>query len=251
MPSLIDTAFDFRSDSKGGDPDSASPMLRKYHKILWNKRLPNGDMFSLSDSMDADDKALCYHNGSVKMRFSSDWIINTYLDWERLAELKNLIGEDEYENFNTIACTMGGYIIFPLYPWGTSWPKYIETINVERGKSNGKINDRFDLTLECIRRFYAGVESPLADVITKFDYFFQLFGSFKNYCEFFLLQDLVSDNYSKVKNFMPPADIEFNDNPHPKTVDEYRLYEKNAVEFVNNRNKRINEYCNKYGQVAE
>ena len=38
----VDTDFNFYSDSNSGDPDSKSPTLRKYHKLLWSKQLPNG-----------------------------------------------------------------------------------------------------------------------------------------------------------------------------------------------------------------
>jgi len=34
---IIDTTFNFYSDSNNSDPDSKSPTLRKYHKILWSK----------------------------------------------------------------------------------------------------------------------------------------------------------------------------------------------------------------------
>ena len=37
---MIDTTFDFYSDSYGKDPDVYSPTLKKYHKILWRKSLP-------------------------------------------------------------------------------------------------------------------------------------------------------------------------------------------------------------------
>ncbi|MCF7859974.1 MAG: hypothetical protein K9N07_11750, partial [Candidatus Cloacimonetes bacterium] len=47
--SIINTNFNFYSDARGGDPDSTSPTLRKYHKLLWSKPLPNGKIFSLSD----------------------------------------------------------------------------------------------------------------------------------------------------------------------------------------------------------
>ena len=33
---------------KGKDPDSYSPTLRKYHKILWSKNLSNGTFFKLN-----------------------------------------------------------------------------------------------------------------------------------------------------------------------------------------------------------
>ena len=32
----IDITFNVYSDSGGKDPDSHSPTLKKYHKILWN-----------------------------------------------------------------------------------------------------------------------------------------------------------------------------------------------------------------------
>jgi len=39
---LIDITFNIFSDiQEGKDPDSFSPTLRKYHHILWNKKLPN------------------------------------------------------------------------------------------------------------------------------------------------------------------------------------------------------------------
>ena len=45
---MIDITFDMFSDTpEGKDPDTWSPTLRKYHQTLWNKRLPNGKIFSL------------------------------------------------------------------------------------------------------------------------------------------------------------------------------------------------------------
>jgi hypothetical protein len=46
---MIDITFDFYTDSNGKDPDVHSPTLKKYHKILWSKLLPNGKMFDLRD----------------------------------------------------------------------------------------------------------------------------------------------------------------------------------------------------------
>ena len=41
MQKDIDVTFDFRRDTpKGKDPDTHSNMLRRYHKLLWSKRLP-------------------------------------------------------------------------------------------------------------------------------------------------------------------------------------------------------------------
>jgi hypothetical protein len=52
---MIDITFDFHADSTGEDPDKDSPTLKKYHKILWSKSLPNGKIFNLRD-----DKAGAY-----------------------------------------------------------------------------------------------------------------------------------------------------------------------------------------------
>ena len=47
----IDITFDFRSDTpRGKDPDSRSPPLRSYHKLLWSKPLPSGVVFELHDT---------------------------------------------------------------------------------------------------------------------------------------------------------------------------------------------------------
>ena len=44
---MIDITFDFRSDSKGKDPDAYSPTLNAYHRALWSKQLPNGEVMEL------------------------------------------------------------------------------------------------------------------------------------------------------------------------------------------------------------
>lgn len=44
----IDILFDFRTDSAGRDPDSASPTLKAYHQALWSKPLPNGQNLYLT-----------------------------------------------------------------------------------------------------------------------------------------------------------------------------------------------------------
>ena len=51
MSNLIDTNFRFRSDTPSGkDLDAFSPTLRRYHKLLWSKPLPNGFDFNLTDT---------------------------------------------------------------------------------------------------------------------------------------------------------------------------------------------------------
>lgn len=45
MSVTIDTTFDVYSDTPiGRDPDSHSPTLRRYHQMLWSKRLPDAPL---------------------------------------------------------------------------------------------------------------------------------------------------------------------------------------------------------------
>ena len=134
------------------------------------------------------------------------------------------------ESFYALACTVGGYIIFPA--------KKIDgkaTINGTRGL-NPKIRDRFDLTLECVKRHYHGERSPLSDVFNRYTSFFQLFGSFEGYVDFFLLQDMITD--SGTINFALPFDG-FDRNPIPQDLSEYMTYRAAMVTFISGRNERM------------
>jgi Family of unknown function (DUF6994) len=76
------------------------------------------------------------------------------------------------------------------------------TINRARG-CTGRIADRFDLTVECVRRHYEGdTTHPLADAFGRYRDFLDLFGSFAGYVDFWLLDDLV-DTDGGVKLFLP------------------------------------------------
>jgi hypothetical protein len=232
MEKLVNIEYDFRADSNGGDVDKYSATLRKYHKILWSKPLPNGNYFSLDDSK--DDVYLCYKTESQEYFLSSDSIVHTYYRWKRTENIIKQIPENEINDFLNIAYTIGGYIIFP-----SNKVNNLSTINMERG-TNQKIDDRFDLTLECIRRYYDGEKSPLAETLERYDNFFKLFIDFKSYCDFFLLQDLTLENYKKIKFFLPFD--EFQVGQYPKNIEDYYKYKINSIEFNKNRNKRIKEY---------
>ena len=112
------------------------------------------------------------------------------------------------------------------------------TINGARG-FHPLIKDRIDLTLECIRRYYNNEISPLTEVLTRYTDFFALFGNFKGYVEFFLLQDLVIEDFSAIKFLIPFGD--FKTPAIPKTIDEYLSYKHLTINFVNERNQRIVE----------
>jgi len=43
---MINIDYDLYKDETVGDLDVTSPTLRKYHKILWSKPLPNGIFFT-------------------------------------------------------------------------------------------------------------------------------------------------------------------------------------------------------------
>ena len=228
----IDTAFDVRADSKGRDPDSSSPTLQKYHKILWSKELPNGKLFRLDDTK---DNAYLYHNSELGEFFlASDSIVHTYFKWKSTQNIISQIPKNEMEQFYNLAHTIGGYVIFP-----GNRVKGQNTINQARGMSKA-IKDRIYLTLECIRRHYVDEDSPLADTLKRYSDFFDLFLDFKGYCEFFLLQDLATTDFENVKYFLPFTD--FTGNQMPKTVEEYQLYMHNNIRFISSRNSRISEY---------
>ena len=113
------------------------------------------------------------------------------------------------------------------------------TINGARGFDRS-IADRFDLTLECIRRYYLGEPSPtglLGSALARYPEFFALFGDFEGFVDFFLLQDLVDEATSTVKFFTPFED--FTTSPLPGTLDAYRAYRDRSVEFIEARNRRI------------
>jgi hypothetical protein len=72
------------------------------------------------------------------------------------------------------------------------------SINQRRGIHH-RIPDRFDLTLECIRRHYAGASSPLAELLATYRDFSALFGDFRGYVDYFLLNGLVVEHCAAVR----------------------------------------------------
>ena len=113
----------------------------------------------------------------------------------------------------TIAYTIGGMMVFPGNQINRKW-----TINQARGCIRA-ISDRFDLTLECIRRHYIDEPSPLGDTLARYADFFGLFGDFAGYVDFFHLQDLVNEATPTVKFFMRFED--FAASPLPETLEAY------------------------------
>lgn len=231
----IDTSFDFSTDAAGGDPDSKSPTLRHYHKQLWSKPLPNGEVFTLR--ADIDSSYLHYKSETYEVSLSSDSIGHSYRDVKRMKQVIEKIPPEDVESFWRLNCTIGGFIIFP--------GKKVEghmTINQMRGVSP-QIADRFDLTLECIRRFYSGLDSPLKETLDRCSEFFRLFESFQGYVDFFLLNDLVNSISTSI-NFFTPIKEPFTEPPLPNDADEYIVYRRNSMNFITQRNQRIAKWVN-------
>lgn len=224
----MDVNFDYRLDSSCDDPDTDSAKLYDSHKFLWSKNLPCerklifetlkiGGKFgrillknNLSGNLSSD--RMCPHFvGKYNGRFD-DWLT-----------------ESENQELQFKVRTIGGHIVFPVHK------RHGFTINQARG-INRKICDRFDLTLECIRLFYIGETSPLFGTISQYADFFALFKDFKNYVEFFLLQDFVDEDFD-VK-FSLEFDGFFR-SPLPQNSDEYRFYVRKTIDMINKRNDRI------------
>jgi len=96
-----------------------------------------------------------------------------------------------------------------------------------------------DLTLESIRRHYRDTCSPLADVLARYRDFFAAFEDFRGYVDFWLLQDMVTDDYSAVR-FFTPFD-EFKAPAIPQDLHTYREYRRRSIEFVEARNRRMTD----------
>lgn len=228
----IDTTFNFYSDSNGRDPDRASPTLRKYHKTLWSKPLPNGKHLELRDDRKG---AYLYHNSELGEFFlGSDAITHSYKNHTRKKWLTDQIPNEVNELFDA-GSTIGAYIIFPNNRIDGK-----PTINQARGVI-GLIDDRFDLTLECIRRFYLQEKSPLYDTLLRYKEFFDLFDDFLGYIHFFLLDDLITEN--KMIDFFLPFGG-FRTRPIFTDVNQYLLYKNRVIRFINSRNKRIENHFN-------
>lgn len=227
---MIDITFDFRADTPTGkDPDSFSPTLNKYHQILWSKELPNGETMMLQTSkapysLKWKEFELASDSIIVEMRYGKNKKII-----DQVCELVDDV-DDFYEHLIHRSYSIGGMIIFP---------KHMNSMNQRRGTSI-LISDRWDLTLECIRRHYSGEDSPLSKVIEDDKAFYDLFVDFKGYVDFFFLQDCVSDDYSKVNIWC--GDATFEKSGLPETVGDYFKFIRKEHEFLDKRNRRIQEY---------
>ncbi len=225
---MIDTAFDFRRDASGKDPDYYSPTLRGYHKHLWSKNLPNGSRFHL---VDTSRGIYLHHLSSLgDFQLASDSVIPTYTRWTSMRDIVSQLSEEQIEAFLSASYTIGAMLVFP----GNKVDGKL-TINAARG-FYPKISDRLDLTLESIRRYYKDEVSPLSEVLGRYADFFKLFDDFRGYVEFFHLQDLVGE--SGVVTFFTDFD-NFATRSLPRDLPSYLQYRERSLAFVEARNRRI------------
>lgn len=252
---MIDVNADFISDVPGyvenleknglhsscKDPDVYSKLMQEYHKELWSRKLPNGQNMELKSGCGS------YYLYWQNFRFGADSIVNMYFYHKGVqsllnCEIKQILMKKFSEttdfsifvkNYLHKSYTIGGSIIFPKNGVANS-------INTSR---YSLLKDRFDLTLECIRRYYKSESSPMSKVLQANAQFFALFCDFKGYVNFFFLQDLVNDDYSKINYFNSVNKIE--NVSYPQTEEDWLDLYKNQMDFVEKRNKRIDDFVSK------
>ncbi|MDE5582072.1 MAG: hypothetical protein K2I95_11720 [Treponemataceae bacterium] len=239
------------------DPDARSKKLYEFHKFLYeNKTLPIGGKFDFEISNYPLQLRCRLPHRLTNFYFGSDTLVNTYCNWKYIRQncilqIKKYEFDDNEiklkewgEEYIRKAYTIGNMIIFPKKP----------SINCARGRC-GCIHDRLDLTIECIRRHYLQDDyNPLNKVLQANAIFFELFGTgeegFRNYIDFFFLKPIVNDDY-KVKSLLPREKVqtflcETNfERPLPQDRNEYKLWRKNSMEFIDERNKIICDYLHK------
>jgi len=88
---MIDTSFNMLSDANGGDTDTTSPTLRKYHTLLWRKCLPNGELFDLRDGIHG--YYLFYSSPSEDFSLGSDAVTHAYKNQKKKKWLTTQIPE--------------------------------------------------------------------------------------------------------------------------------------------------------------
>ena len=183
---------------------------------------------------------LCHNSEAGEFSVGSDAITHSYKTQIRKQWLIRQIPDDAEELYQA-GLTIGAYIIF-----SNNMVDGKHTINQARGV-NKYIDDRFDLTLECIRRFFLKIESPLYETLIRYQEFFNLFNDFHGYIHFFMLEDLV-DTQGDIRFYLPFDD--FHSTPSFSNVDDYLKYKNKVMNFIASRNKRIAEYTEAHFQYG-
>ena len=260
------------------DPDTLSQKLYYMHEYIWNLRC---NQYSIPQVKKVNDECKLIID-KENIILGSDSFISIYWHWRDMQLLLKEIAKFNYNNENLIeneiinmekeivkprqekcfydenwdkikrfiwlylqkSNTIGGFIVFPRHE--------TPTVNTKRGSSS-KICDRFDLTLECIRRayqygdFYSEENNPLFGIPKEDKEFFKMFGSFENYIRFFCLEAWVNENYTTVndllsedgKGSLPTKEWLATDNILPKTDKQWWTFYRNIMDRLDARNKQI------------
>ncbi len=183
------------------DPDSWHDGLRESHRILWSRPFPSGDAWSF-----APVPGWYLKNVEPRANEPSEWSIGSdnFATTHTNALPSMAAAIPGYQNGHLHDfCTIGGYIVFPngLAQTRTTQVKPRKwSINQARGMER-RISDRFDLTLEAIRLYFAGITTrdanPIGDVLDAYGWFFDSFGKgaegFQAYVDYFFLNPMVPD----------------------------------------------------------
>ena len=228
-------------NKKRFDPDQDCEELGRAHCDLWSKKRTLGTLFwNPGNKLETEIKGIRYV-------FKPDSITNSFRKSNRLipgkgitpSVLINSFGDetkDLLDKYIEVDYSIGSSIIFPIQ---IGDKKIKRTMNQARG-CNHLIQDRFDYTLECIKRYYEkNNENPLKKDIIESEDFFNLFADFKEYVSFFFLDDLIDEN-GNVKSFTDK--IDFNSSPLPLEKEKYNRYIFNSTEFIKARNTRIDKF---------
>lgn len=236
------------------DPDAYSARLRGWHQLLWSKQVPGGPGLELRPEPGGLRDLL--HDEFL----SSDAAVPV---WERWGEVKSFHaaaesklreqGRGSIHDLGWRLYDMGGFLLFPGYQVNRAW-----SINQAKGCTRARIADRLDLTLECIRLYYALLDAaggrpfalpdgydrvnPLGSVLHRYRPFFETFSTFAGYVDFWLLDDLVAKD-DEVRFLLPRQ----TDGPYdftreyalPLDAAAYRDYLIAADDFVARRNHRM------------
>jgi hypothetical protein len=247
------------------DPDWYGYQLYNFHEALWNiQRLKFSNIPELRNNSDykynnkksvGGQYSRVLSNANSSIRLGSDSVMNIY--WHRI-DMRKFISElikNKNNDFKIFireylkkANTIGGFVLFPRHP---------QSINQNRG-TNSLIDDRFDLTLECIRRYYDknDQENPLYNVLRTDNDFFEMFGSFEKYAEFFCLNKSYDEKQNWVKdgqvlsllNNQPLDDYDFGKTTNPlPTADNWWTFYDNIMDRLDARNEQIKKLIQREG----
>ncbi|WP_413250214.1 DUF6994 family protein [Sinomonas flava] len=220
----IDVDYFFFADTPPDkDPDSHSPTLRRYHQLLWSKPLPDGRPFELHAGR-ARSPYLVYEADGARIVLGSDTIATRHR--RKLFRLYEQLPDEVNDAFLRRSYTICGFMVFPVSRG---------SLNQNRG-THPRIQDRWDLTLEAIRRFYDGGPSPLASTMDRHAGFFELFGSFAGYIDHFVLGDFVDE--SGAVRFLLPFD-DFQGPVLPSDLPTYERYRQDSLALFEARRLSI------------